>query len=177
MERIAGLTGIDIKAGIAQDGPEEFRTFVKVFATGEDEGGEIVLRGQISIDKLREMAIQWIQIAAAAEQDRITLLMLIRDIGVSPISAAEFVNGMREEREGASKPENPEIEEKTMYDFRIQGSEEDQQKARGLVSSYPQCTTALQGTGSKCTCPEACGNYVLRANGFRAEDKPEGGEA
>lgn len=55
-----------------------------------------------------------------------------------------------------------------MKDYRIDGPDE----ARQIVRDHPQCQTAPQGTGARCTCNFDCGNYWLRAKGFKAVPTP-----
>jgi hypothetical protein len=42
-------------------------------------------------------------------------------------------------------------------------------EAAEITAAWPACTTAPNGTGARCTCEEACANYVLRSRGYRAE--------
>ena len=97
MSELKMLTGIDMESGTAMDDPEHYRGFLIVRATAEDGS---VLVGQLNPDEVRAMALQWLEAAEAAEQDRIVMTMLTRDIGIDPPTAARFVSAMRDERDG-----------------------------------------------------------------------------
>ena len=98
--KIGGLKGVWCVSGTAMDGPGQFRGFVTVRA--EDvNGGELV--GQLDVEAVRTMALQFLQVAEAAEQDAIIFRMLTRDVGSTPDQAAAFVTKMREERAGDGK--------------------------------------------------------------------------
>jgi len=94
---IGGLQGIDMTSGLAEDNPAEhqYRGFVTIRATGV-EGN--VLLGQLSPDEVRKMALQFLETAEAADQDRIVMTMLTRDVGLAPETAASFITKMRDER-------------------------------------------------------------------------------
>lgn len=98
--RIGGLKGVWCVSGTAMDGPGEFRGFVTVRAE-DDIGGELV--GQLSPAEVRRMALQWLQVAEAAEQDAIIFRLMVRDVGAAPEAAAAFVRKMRDERAGDRK--------------------------------------------------------------------------
>ncbi len=40
-----------------------------------------------------------------------------------------------------------------------------------IIAAHPACTTAPNGTGSRCTCAVDCANYWIRAMGRRAENR------
>jgi hypothetical protein len=94
-----GLSSIDMSSGTAMDSPTEFRGFVTVKATAP--GGD-VMEGQLDPDEVRKMALQWLAVAEAAEQDRIVMTMMTRDVGLSPEVAVNFIAKMREERKPAN---------------------------------------------------------------------------
>jgi hypothetical protein len=100
MGKTRTLTGIEMKGGLAKDGPDQFRPFVLVSATGIAPDGEteVLLEGQISVEEVRRMALLWLEVAEAADQDRIVMMMLMRDFNVSFEGAGSFIAGMREER-------------------------------------------------------------------------------
>lgn len=54
-------------------------------------------------------------------------------------------------------------------DFRLEGPAE----AKQIIKDNPACETAPNGTGSSCSCPEACANYALRRAGFKPENFQE----
>lgn len=98
---IGDLAGIYVIAGTARDedpatGAVSYRGFVTVRA--EAEGGGVLV-GQLDPEEVRAMALRFLEVAEAAEQDRIVFAMLTRDLGVSDDTAAGFVLAMRKERE------------------------------------------------------------------------------
>lgn len=97
MRTWAGLTGIDVESGTAMDSPTDFRGFVTVRATAEDGSW---MAGQLSPAEVRAMALQFLEVAEAADQDGIVLSILAREVGLAPEDAAEFVMLMRKERAG-----------------------------------------------------------------------------
>jgi hypothetical protein len=130
---IGGLNGIDIVSGVAQDGPDEFHSFISVRATGKDEDGKtrIVLQGQLSVDEVIETAMAWLKEAAAAEQDRMVIQLLMRDADLDLETAGNFVAGLREERlrnSEAADTEPPAEEE----------ASPDQDPQSGLGAELPQ---------------------------------------
>lgn len=86
------LAAINVTSGTAMDGPTEFRGFVTVEAMAED-GRQWV--GQLDPETVRGMALQFLEVAEAAEQDAIVFTMLTRDIGLEPQAAGGFVAAMR----------------------------------------------------------------------------------
>jgi hypothetical protein len=95
-EKIGDLSGIFVENGLAEDGPGKYRGFLTVRATAEN--GDVLV-GQLSPEEVRQMALQWLSSAEAADQDRIVMNMMVRDIGLKPAIAANFIIGMREERD------------------------------------------------------------------------------
>ena len=91
----AGLSGVEVVSGTAQDGPEEFRGFLTVRAIAEDGS---FMTGQMSPAEVRKMALNLLAAAEGAVGDAIVMTMLVRDIGLEPAVAASFVMQMREER-------------------------------------------------------------------------------
>jgi hypothetical protein len=96
-----GLEGITTVSGLAQDGPGKFRGFVQVQAQGTDG---TYLTGQVSPAEMRQMALHWLEIAEAADQDRIVMTMLTRDVGIDEDTAAGFIMSMRNERDNGDNP-------------------------------------------------------------------------
>lgn len=97
------LKGIWVVSGTAMDGPGQFRGFITVQAEAEDG---TVLQGQLDIEETRAMALNFLEVAEAAEQDAIVFTMLTRDVGLDPDQAAGFVQKMRDERV-AGRAEEP----------------------------------------------------------------------
>jgi hypothetical protein len=110
MHTVGKLRSIDMESGTAMDGPTEFRGFIQVRAVAENDD---VMTGQLSPDDVRKMALQWLSVAEAAEQDRIVMTMMTRDVGLSVEVAINFIANMREER---AKGEEPAGEEKEQDD-------------------------------------------------------------
>lgn len=90
-----GLKGVSCFSGTAQDGPAEFRGFVTIHAEAED--GDVLV-GQLSPAEVRTLALQYLSVAEAAEQDAIVFTVLVRDVGVLPETVAGIVRSMRDER-------------------------------------------------------------------------------
>lgn len=91
----AGLTGVEVVSGTAQDGPTAYRGFVTVRAVAEDGSH---MAGQLDPAELRAMAMQFLQAAEAAESDAIVMTLLTRDVGLDQETAAQFIRRMRHER-------------------------------------------------------------------------------
>jgi hypothetical protein len=91
----AGLTDIDLVSGTAEDGPGEFRGFVAIRATAVDGSH---MAGQLDPATVRKMALNFLGVAEAAEQDAVVMNMLVRDVGLESAVAANFIMHMREER-------------------------------------------------------------------------------
>lgn len=90
-----GLAGISVQSGTAMDSPTSFRGFCTVEAVADDGS---TWAGQLDPATLREMAMQFLECAEAADQDAIVFTMLTRDIGLEPQQAGGFVAAMRKER-------------------------------------------------------------------------------
>lgn len=91
----AELVNVEVISGTAQDGPTQYRGFVTIRAV--DTAGSIMM-GQLDPKTLRDMAMQFLEVAEAAEQDAIVFTMLTRDFDLSSDTAAMFVHKMRDER-------------------------------------------------------------------------------
>jgi hypothetical protein len=103
--RIGDLEGIWVISGTALDSTPEgdvFRGFVTVRATAVS--GDVLV-GQLDPDEVRAMAMRFLEVAEAADQDRIVFAMLTRDIGLPRDVAAVFIRAMRQERDGGDEPE------------------------------------------------------------------------
>jgi hypothetical protein len=91
----AGLVRIEVQSGTADDGENNFRGFVTV--TARDEGGG-TMKGQLSSDDLRAMAMQFLESAEAAEQDALVFKVLVNEVDIPASTAAYVVRAMRKER-------------------------------------------------------------------------------
>lgn len=92
----AGLVGIDVVSGTAQDGPTEYRGFVTIRAEAEDGS---FMSGQLSPGEVRAMALQFLEAAEAADQDAIVFKLMTREMDVPVEVVGAFVMSMRRERE------------------------------------------------------------------------------
>lgn len=90
----AELVNVEVISGTAEDGAQ-YRGFVTVRAV--DAAGSIMM-GQLDPKTLRDMALQFLEVAEAAEQDAIVMTMMTRDFDLPPDTAAMFVHKMRDER-------------------------------------------------------------------------------
>ncbi len=91
----AELVHVEVVSGTAQDAPDKYRGFVTVRALDKDGS---VMMGQLDPKTLRDMALQFLEVAEAAEQDAIVFTMLTRDFGLEVGKAGHFVSLMRKER-------------------------------------------------------------------------------
>ena len=91
----AGLTNVEVVSGTAQDSETVFRGFVTVRAIADDGS---MMSGQLDPKTLRDMALNFLAVAEAAEQDAIVMTMLTRDVDLDLDAAARFVHMMRDER-------------------------------------------------------------------------------
>jgi hypothetical protein len=91
----APLVEVEVVSGTAQDGPGNFRGFVTVRALAEDGSH---MAGQLSPAELRQMAMQFLEVAEAAEQDAIVMSMLVQDVELDREDAARFIMAMRGRR-------------------------------------------------------------------------------
>ena len=91
----AGLAGIEVMSGTAQDGDGSFRGFVTVTATSED-GTE--WKGQLDPTEVRQMALDFLGAAEAAEQDAIVFAVATTELELSSQMAAALVMAMRSRR-------------------------------------------------------------------------------
>jgi hypothetical protein len=91
-----GLTGVDVTSGTAEDRDGDgFHGFVTVRATATDGS---FMSGQLSPADLRKMALNFLSVAEAAEQDAIVMMMLTHDVGLDAETSAVFIMQMREVR-------------------------------------------------------------------------------
>jgi hypothetical protein len=91
----AELSGVEVVSGTAQDAEDQYRGFVTIRAVDMDGS---VMMGQLSPPMLRSMALQFLEVAEAADQDAIVMTMMTRDFGLPVDTAAMFVHKMRDER-------------------------------------------------------------------------------
>lgn len=68
----------------------------KAFCTVSINGGDLL--GQLSPGEVRDMALQWLAAAEAAESDSIVFRMLTEDIELPAGNALPFIEKMRERR-------------------------------------------------------------------------------
>jgi hypothetical protein len=98
------MNSLNMVSGTAMDGPEEFRGFVTITA---ESGNDDVMTGQLDPGEVRDLAMQFLEVAEAAEQDRIVMTMLTRDVGLPVEVAINFIAKMREERKADVSPPGP----------------------------------------------------------------------
>jgi hypothetical protein len=90
-----GLAGIEVMSGTTQDPSGAFRGFVTVTATSAE--GEAWV-GQLDPSEIRQMALDFIGAAEAAEQDAIVFSVATSELELSSRDAARFVLAMRGRR-------------------------------------------------------------------------------
>jgi hypothetical protein len=90
-----GLTRVEVTSGTADDGDNHFRGFVTVRALAED--GSFMV-GQLDPADVRQMAMQFLECAEAAEQDALVFLILTEKVGVPVNIVAQVVMDMRKAR-------------------------------------------------------------------------------
>jgi hypothetical protein len=100
---VGTLADIYMTSGLTTDEDGNYRGFVTISA--QDTKGN-VFTGQADPDEVRSMALKWLESAEAADQDRIVMTMLTRDLEIPAQHAAGFIRGMREEREPNETNEN-----------------------------------------------------------------------
>lgn len=86
------LVSIEVVSGVNESG----EAFVTVTATDSNRG---MMLGQLPPETMRELAMNFLGVAEAAETDAIVFRML-RDIGLDDSAIGMFVAQMREAREG-----------------------------------------------------------------------------
>lgn len=84
------LRSVDLTSGVNGDG----EGFVTVAASSPD--GTILI-GQLSPTEVRGMALQWLEVAEAAEQDA-AVLRCIRKLGIKDELAAMVITELRNSR-------------------------------------------------------------------------------
>lgn len=91
----AGLTRVEVTSGTADDGDNNYRGFVTVRALAEDGS---FMAGQLGPDEVRQMAMQFLEAAEAAEQDAVVFRVLTDKVGVPVNIVAQVVMDMRKAR-------------------------------------------------------------------------------
>lgn len=94
----AGLTNVEVTSGTADDveeGKHTYRGFVTVRAVAEDGS---IMAGQLDPAEVRQMAMQFLECAEAAEQDALVFKVMTREVGVPAEAVAGLVMAMRKER-------------------------------------------------------------------------------
>jgi hypothetical protein len=102
---VGTLADIYMTSGLTTDEDGNYQGFVTISA--QDTAGNI-FTGQADPDEIRSMALKWLESAEAADQDRIVMTMLTRDLDIPAQHAAGFIRQMREEREPNETNENVE---------------------------------------------------------------------
>jgi len=92
---VGTLADIYMTSGLATDEDGNYHGFVTISC--QDTKGNI-FTGQADPDEVRTMALRWLESAEAADQDRIVMTMLTRDLDIPAGHAAGFIRHMREER-------------------------------------------------------------------------------
>lgn len=95
MRNLTELAGIETISGTAQDPDGSFRGFCTIRATDTDGN---LMSGQVPPEALRTMALQFLETAEAAEQDRIIFQLLTGRIELPVEIVANIVREMRELR-------------------------------------------------------------------------------
>jgi hypothetical protein len=93
---VGTLADIYMTSGLTTDDEGNYQGFVTISC--QDTAGNI-FTGQADPDEIRSMALKWLESAEAADQDRIVMTMLTRDLDIPAQHAAGFIRQMREERE------------------------------------------------------------------------------
>jgi hypothetical protein len=92
---VGTLADIYMTSGLTLNEDGTYSGFVTISA--QDTAGNI-FTGQADPDEIRTMALKWLESAEAADQDRIVMTMLTRDLDIPAQHAAGFIRHMREER-------------------------------------------------------------------------------
>jgi len=100
---VGTLADIYMTSGLTTNEDGMYSGFVTISC--QDSKGN-VFTGQADPDEVRTMALRWLEAAEAADQDRIVMTMLTRDLDIPPQHAAGFIRAMREEREPNETNEN-----------------------------------------------------------------------
>jgi glycine cleavage system aminomethyltransferase T len=91
----AGLVNVETVSGTADDGEGQFRGFVTVRAVAEDGS---FMSGQLSPDEVRQMALNFLSVAEAADQDALVFRVMVNRVKVPVETVAQVVMDMRKER-------------------------------------------------------------------------------
>ena len=90
-----GLVRVEVTSGTADDGDGQYRGFVTVRALAEDGS---IMAGQLDPAEVRQMAMQFLECAEAAEQDALVFKVMTKEVGVPAEAVAGLVMAMRKER-------------------------------------------------------------------------------
>ena len=96
----ADLDRIEVISGTAEDPDGSFRGFVTIRARASDGS---FMAGQLDPDELRSLALNFLEVAEAADQDAMVFRVMTRNVGVPPSVAAHLVRDMRTAREEQRK--------------------------------------------------------------------------
>ena len=91
--KIGMLDGISVESGVSADTGVGFCT---VRATAES--GDVFV-GQLDVETVRRMALDWLGAAEAAESDSIVMAELVETIGLDVEHAARFIVALRNRRQ------------------------------------------------------------------------------
>jgi len=86
------LAGIEVQSGVNEQGVG----FCHVIATSTK--GDILM-GQLEPDRVRQMALDWLGAAEAADQDAVVFRLLRDDFDLDFGAIGAFITKMRQERE------------------------------------------------------------------------------
>lgn len=92
----AGLVHIEVVSGTAHDPDGLFRGFVTIRAVAEDGS---FMSGQLDPTDVRKLALDFLSVAEAADQDAIVFRLMVNKVGMPAEVAGNFVMDMRNERE------------------------------------------------------------------------------
>lgn len=92
------IIGDSISVEMASGLNEKLEGFVQIRCEGEANGATVLLLGQLPPQNVREMALQWLEIAEAAEQDQIVARELVEGLGLPQNAALGFISSLRERR-------------------------------------------------------------------------------
>jgi hypothetical protein len=110
---VGTLADIYMTSGLATDDDGNYHGFVTISC--QDTAGNI-FTGQADPEEIRTMALRWLESAEAADQDRIVMTMLTRDLDIPAQHAAGFIRQMREERAVNETDENIEAAVEAHYE-------------------------------------------------------------
>ena len=90
-----GLVRVEVTSGTADDGEGRYRGFVTVRALAEDGS---IMAGQLDPAEVRQMALQFLEVAEAAEQDALIFKVMTEKVGVEAMVVAGLIMDLRKAR-------------------------------------------------------------------------------